>query len=56
MRMSTLAAAAMTFAAYKYMKRQRTERSTGYFVGDDWHLTNANCVCIRVTYKCSNIN
>ena len=27
MRMSTLAAAAMAFAAYKYLKRQRTERA-----------------------------
>jgi hypothetical protein len=30
MRMSTLAAAAMAFAAYKYLKRQRTERAVSF--------------------------
>jgi len=30
MRMSTLAAAAMAFAAYKYLKRQRNERTVGF--------------------------
>ena len=30
MRMSTLAAAAMAFAAYKYLKRQRNEMAVGF--------------------------